>query len=260
VSGVLHRNAAVGFQAGAADYERGRPEYPGAAYALLARELGIGPGRRVLDLAAGTGKLTRGLAGLGAHVVAVEPVAAMRDQLRRAVPGVDVLEGTAERLPLPDSSVDAVCVAQAFHWFDVPVAAAEIHRVLVAGGGLAVIRNEWDQSVAWIDELQEIVRRQPGHAPSHPSVGWRQQLAATGLFSPLSEEVVPNPLRADMEMLRARVASLSFIAAMPAAERDQVLEQVRRLAQDRGAVGADGQIETPYLTHVVWCRRVDAGG
>jgi ubiquinone/menaquinone biosynthesis C-methylase UbiE len=259
VSGAVPREAAIGFQAGAADYERGRPTYPDAAYALLASELGIGPGRRVLDLAAGTGKLTRGLIGLGADVVAVEPVAAMRDQLRRAVPGVQVLEGTAEHLPFPDAAVDAVCVAQAFHWFDVPVAAAEIHRVLVVGGGLAVIRNEWDPSVAWIDELQQILRQQPGHAPTHPSLGWREQLAATGLFSPLSEQVVPNPLRTDMETLLARVASLSFIAAMPAAERDQVLEQVRRLAHDRGAVGVDGQMETPYCTHVVWCRRSDAG-
>jgi len=143
----VHQDAAVGFDRGAADYERGRPGYPDAAIALVARKLGITPGQRVLDLAAGTGKLTRSLLGLGAELVAVEPVAGMREQLRRAVPGVDVRDGTAEQIPLDDASVDAVLVAQAFHWFDVPAAAAEIHRVLVPGGGLAVIRNEWDRTV-----------------------------------------------------------------------------------------------------------------
>ena len=111
----IPREAAVGFQRGAADYERGRPGYPEAAVALLARELVIGPGDVVVDLAAGTGKLTRALLGLGADLVAVEPVAGMRAQLARAVPGVTVLDGTAERMPLPDATARAVLVAQTFH-------------------------------------------------------------------------------------------------------------------------------------------------
>ena len=149
----INEQAEAGFGRGAATYERGRPSYPADAIDVLVRELGIGPDRDVLDLAAGTGKLTRLLVPTGARLVAVEPVAAMADQLRTAVPGVEVHDGTAEAIPLPDGSVDAVVVGQAFHWFDAPVALAEIARVLRPGGGLGLIWNERDSSVPWVAEL-----------------------------------------------------------------------------------------------------------
>jgi ubiquinone/menaquinone biosynthesis C-methylase UbiE len=134
--GAVHPSAARGFDRAGADYERGRPGYPDEAVALLARELGIGPGRRVLDLAAGTGKLTRALLPYGAQLRAIEPVRGMREQLLNTTAGVEVTDGTAEQIGLPDASIDVVLVAQAFHWFDTAAAAAEIHRVLVPGGGL----------------------------------------------------------------------------------------------------------------------------
>ena len=109
------REAAHGFDANADAYEAARPSYPAEAVAHIVGHGGIGPGTRVLDLAAGTGKLTRLLVPTGAHVVAVEPVAAMRDLLVAALPALEVHDGTAEDLPLPDASVDAVTVAQAFH-------------------------------------------------------------------------------------------------------------------------------------------------
>ena len=127
-SPAIH-SSAVGFDRAGADYERGRPGYPPDAVELLTRELEIGAGRRVVDLAAGTGKLTRALAPYHASIVAVEPVAGMREQLVGAVPGIEVLDGTAERIPLQDASIDTVLVAQAFHWFDAPRAAVEIHRI-----------------------------------------------------------------------------------------------------------------------------------
>src|SRR5207249_290058 len=107
-----------GFSAGSAAYARGRPSYPPEAVDLITTELGVGPGSKVVDLAAGTGKFTALLVPSGADVVAVEPVTQMGDELRQAVPGVEALEGTAEAIPLPDGSVDALTVAQAFHWFD----------------------------------------------------------------------------------------------------------------------------------------------
>ena len=252
----VHPEAAVGFDRAAADYERGRPGYPAAAMTILARELAIGPGRRIVDLAAGTGKLTRSLIDLGAEVVAVEPVAGMRTALQQAVPGVEIHEGTAEQIPLGDGTVDAVLVAQAFHWFDVPAASAEIHRVLVAGGGLAVVRNEWDRSVPWVDALQQLIRGQPQHEPRHPAVQWRAQLEATGRFTPLSEEVVPNLVSGDLATLRARVASLSFIATMPAPRRDRLLDEVSDLIAEHHVTGPDGSLPTPYRTHVLWGRRL----
>jgi ubiquinone/menaquinone biosynthesis C-methylase UbiE len=125
--------AARGFEQAADAYERARPTYPQAAVAWLCERLAVRRGRRVLDLAAGTGKLTRSLVAAGADVVAVEPIAAMRERLP---PEVEALDGTAEAIPLPGASVDAVTVAQAFHWFDAEPALAEIHRVLRPGGTL----------------------------------------------------------------------------------------------------------------------------
>lgn len=175
------------------------------------------------------------------------------------MPGVEVLAGTAEQIPLPDCTVDAVLVAQAFHWFDVPAAAAEIDRVLIAGGALAAIRNEWDRSVEWVDELQKLVRERPGHTPRHPSWGWREQLEATGRFTAASEQVLANPARADLDTLLARVASLSFIAAMEACKRARLLADVRALVTRSHVIGPDGRIETPYRTQVVWCRSLGSG-
>lgn len=254
----IPQEAAIGFQRGAADYERGRPGYPEAAIALLARELGIGPGRVVMDLAAGTGKLTRALMGLGAEVLAVEPVAGMREQLIRAVPGAEVLDGTAERLPVADASLHAVLVAQAFHWFDIHVAAAEIHRALVPGGGLAVVRNEWDESVPWVVDLRALIAEHAGEPPHRHTRGWRAALEATGRFTALEEEVFAHPVQVDLATLQARVASLSYVAMMDGEARGRLLGAVSDLAHEHGLVTAEGHLVTPYRTHVVWCRRREA--
>jgi len=139
--------AARGFGAGARAYESARPGYPDEALGILRDEVGVGPGEEVVDLAAGTGKLTRRLVELGAAIRAVEPVGAMSLELERAVPGIEVLDGTAEAIPLPDSSCDVVTVAQAFHWFDAPAALEEISRVLRPGGRLALLWNERDETV-----------------------------------------------------------------------------------------------------------------
>jgi SAM-dependent methyltransferase len=132
---MVHRSASRGFARASEAYERGRPGYPPEAVARLARELELRPGRVVLDLAAGTGKLTAHLVGTGAELVAVEPVAEMRAVIERALPGVAAYAGTAEEIPLETNSVDAVTVAQAFHWFSGEEALVEIHRVVRPGVG-----------------------------------------------------------------------------------------------------------------------------
>jgi ubiquinone/menaquinone biosynthesis C-methylase UbiE len=135
---MVHRAAATGFARSVEAYERGRPDYPPEAIAYLQRELELRAGRTVVDLAAGSGKLTRQLVALRCEVIAVEPV----DEMRAAIgAGIRTLEGTAEAIPLPDASADAVTVAQAFHWFDGPKALAEIARVLRPGGALALVWN-----------------------------------------------------------------------------------------------------------------------
>jgi SAM-dependent methyltransferase len=255
---AIQRAAAVGFDLGAADYERGRPGYPPAAIDLVADRLGLGGGRgsiRIVDLAAGTGKLTRELTRLTDDVVAVEPVDGMREQLRRAVPNVEVVDATAEDLPFGDGTVDAVLVAQAFHWFDVEAAAPEIARVLRTHGGLAVLRNVWDESVAWTSEMQSLISAQRTHEPAHATSRWRERLEATGCFAPLQEEVVPHLVLGDRATLLARVSSISFIAMLGGDERRRLLQEIAALLDAHG-VGLDGApIEMPHRTHVVWARR-----
>lgn len=134
------------FETVAEQYERARPLYADAALDWIAERLGLAAGSRVLDLAAGTGKLTRQLVARGFDVVAVEPGDEMRGVLERVVPEAEALSGTAEEIPLPDVSVDAVTVGQAFHWFEPGPAFAEIRRVLRPGGGFAFLWNRWDDA------------------------------------------------------------------------------------------------------------------
>lgn len=250
----LHRSAAVGFERAGEDYERGRPGYPEAAIERLTAELGLGPGRTVLDLAAGTGKLTRALVTTGAELVAVEPVAGMRRALAASLPSVRALDGTAESIPLPDASVDVVLVAQAFHWFAAPAAGAEIHRVLGPEGGLGVIWNSWDESVGWVARVQALVHEYVGEAPQQRSSGWESELAATGLFGPIHRAEFPHMVVGGIDVLRARVASVSYISALPDAERQRVLDRVAAIAGADPSVAGHERFAMPYTTTLTWCR------
>jgi SAM-dependent methyltransferase len=225
----MHEAAATGFARAPELYERARPGYPPVAVAWLARRLGLGPGRRVLDLAAGTGKLSRPLAATGADVVAVEPLAGMRARIGA---GIEALEGTAEAIPLPDAAVDAVTVAQAFHWFDGPAALAEIHRVLRPRGALALIWNRRPLEDPLQAAIERIIAPHRGTVPAHRGGTWREAFAGTTLFGPLEEHTFANEQPADAEALAGRVGSISFIAALPGDRRAAVLAEVRALAGD----------------------------
>jgi SAM-dependent methyltransferase len=255
----VDERAAVGFDRAGADYERGRPGYPEPAVSTMVRELGLEPGRTVVDLAAGTGKLTRLLLASGARVIAVEPVAGMRAELVRNVPQVEILEGTAELMPLPDGTADAVTVAQAFHWFNAAAAAREIHRVLRPQGALAVIWNSWDESVPWVAALQAIVHERAGDAPRQASSAWQRELSASGLFTPLSERAFTHVVPGNLGTVIARVASISYIAALEPDEHRRVLARVRRVLESDPATAGRERIEMPYGTHLVWGRRREVG-
>ena len=213
-------------------YERGRPDYPPAAVERIVERLDLRPGRTVLDLAAGTGKLTRLLLPSGANVIAVEPLPEMRAELERRVPGVLALAGTAERIPLAEASVDAVTVASAFHWFDADAALREIRRVLVPRGGLALIWNARDERNSLQRELSELMDPLRGNTPSRTIRDWRALLAESGLFERSERLLFENEQVVDAEGLVARVLSVSFVGALPLAERREVEERVRALARD----------------------------
>jgi SAM-dependent methyltransferase len=240
---VIHRAAAEGFSRSAEAYERGRPRYPAEALALLTARLP--EGAHVLDLAAGTGALTRPLVEAGIDVVAVEPVAEMRAALPASV---RALEGTAEAIPLGPGAVHAVVVGQAFHWFDGDAALAEIHRVLRPDGVLALFWNRRVESDPVNRAFDRLVDPYREDTPTHRHDAWRAAFARTSLFVSLGEHELPNEQRLDADGLAARVGSISFIASLGAAERERVLQRAREIA------GA-GTVTVPYRTEVQMWRR-----
>jgi ubiquinone/menaquinone biosynthesis C-methylase UbiE len=238
------------FEAAADDYERARPTFPAEAIEHLRRELDLRPGRTVLDLAAGTGKLTRLLVPTGARVVAVEPLSGMRALLERAAPGVEALEGTAEAIPLADESVDAVTVAQAFHWFDLDRAYREIARVLRPGGGLAVVWNARDLSNplhATIDaELKP-------HRDALAGREWKQEFdgpVRAELFSDYELWTHVWAQEFDRDLLRTRFRSVSFVQGMPEVEQNALLDRIVAAAN-----GLPERFDFPYVTEIFICRR-----
>ncbi len=253
---AIHESAARGFALVPEDYERGRPMYPFEAVRRLVRELRIKPSSSVLDLAAGTGKLTRLLAQLGSDVTAVEPVDEMRKRLVETVPGVTALAGTAEAIPLGDRSMDAVTVGQAFHWFDGDAALAEIHRVLRAGTRLGLIWNVKDESVDWVAQLAEIIEPYRGSAPRVASGGWKDAFERTTLFSPLERARFSFVHETDMQTVIARVTSISFIAALAPRVRSRVVEQVRELVTTHPDTRGRRLFPLRYRTGVYWCDRL----
>jgi SAM-dependent methyltransferase len=222
----LHRAAATGFARSADAYERGRPGYPDAAMDWLSEHLG---GLRVVDLAAGTGKLTRPLADRGLEVVAVEPVAEMRAVIARDE-RVAVLDGTAEAIPLGDASAEAVTVGQAFHWFDGPRALAEIARVLRPGGALALVFNRRRSEDEIHRRIDALLTPHRGDTPEHASDGWRGSLEASRLFEPLAAARFDNVQLLDGDGLVDRFGSVSFVASMDEAPRAKLLAALRELA------------------------------
>jgi SAM-dependent methyltransferase len=240
----VHRSARA-FGDAAEVYERVRPGYTREAVDWLREVLGLGPGRTVVDLAAGTGKLTRPLAELGARTVAVEPSEGMLDVLRRNVPGAEALAGTAEAIPLPDAGADAVTVAQAFHWFDHDAALAEIHRVLRPGGALALVWNRRELSDPAHAVLERALAPWKGDTPRHRDGDWEGALRRSALFEPLAEAELPNDHELPPGGLVDRAASTSFIAALPDRTRREALAEVERFEAQ-----ASGPIVLPHVTEL----------
>jgi SAM-dependent methyltransferase len=254
----IHDQAAVGFGRAAEAYDRGRPDYPASVVEHLLRVLKVSAQSCVVELGAGTGKFTNSLAATGARIIAVEPVVSMRARLAERLPHVQVVDATAEATSLPAASVDAVVAAQAFHWFDAKRAVAEIARILRPGGGLGLIWNVRDDSLPWVRRLTEIIDPHEGTAPRYRTLEWMSAFEPNGLFEPLQMQEFAHIQRLTPDALLDRVASISFIAALPEAVRAVVLSRVRELLETEPTLRGQEQFGLPYRTHVYWCRRLSA--
>ncbi|MER7466440.1 class I SAM-dependent methyltransferase [Streptomyces sp. NPDC097981] len=250
---------ASSFGVAAAAYAEHRPDY---AQAAVRWALEPAPGPRVLDIGAGTGKLTATLVALGAEVIAVEPDQAMLTELRRSLPAVRALPGSAEAIPLPDASVDAVLAGNAMHWFDMAVAGPEIARVLAPGGILAGLWNLMDDQVEWVAGLVR-VGGTAAIGPRDTPTSWRaatagMHLPKTGVgprFGSPEQTEFPHGQRRTADSLVATIATRAGMLVMPEQEREATLGRIRGFLTGRPETGR-GEFTVPMVTGVLRVRRL----
>ena len=255
----IHAAAQAGYSGEATTYARGRPEYPGELAAWLRDKLALGAGKTAVDLGAGTGKFTRLLFNTGADVIAVEPVEAMRLQLAAKAPGVRVLDGTAQAMPLPSGSFDALVCAQAFHWFANAAALEEIRRVLKPGGRLGLVWNVRDESVDWVAEITRIITPYEGDAPRFHKAEWQQAFSGGGFTELALDTFAHQHVGSADEVILDRLMSVSFIAALGDEHKAHVRGALRRLIATHPQLAGRGTIAFPYTTHAYWCAARDSG-
>ncbi|MEW2481353.1 class I SAM-dependent methyltransferase [Mycobacterium sp. NPDC051198] len=225
----------LSFGSEAAAYERGRPSYPPEAIDWLLPE----GAHDVLDLGAGTGKLTTRLVERGLDVIAVDPIPEMLELLTNSLPDTPALLGTAEEIPLADNSVDAVLVAQAWHWFDPERAVKEVSRVLRPGGRLGLVWNTRDERSGWVKDLGRIIG--PEHDPN-------SEVALGEPFGEIERHQVEWTSYLTPQALIDLVASRSYCITSPERVRTQTLEQVRELLSTHPALAHSSGLALPYVT------------
>jgi SAM-dependent methyltransferase len=227
------------FESVAAEYERHRPGYPEEALRWAARQLRLDPGARVVDVGAGTGKLSRGLLAAGFEVVAVEPGAPMLEQLRTAVPGAEALVASAESIPVPDGSVDAAFAGQAYHWFDRERALPELHRVVRPHGGLVLLWNWWNERDPLQRELGELIGF-AGHDPFR-----EEDLPGGPWFREVGRTVIEAEQGSSPEALVAYLSTASALLTAEPEQREALLGAVHEIASRYGE-----RFTLPRLTYV----------
>jgi SAM-dependent methyltransferase len=240
---------ASSFGTAAAAYAEHRPDYAPAAVHWV---FDAAPGRKVLDLGAGTGKLTATLLAAGADVTSVEPDPAMLAELRRSLPHVESRPGSAEAIPLADGSVDVVMAGNALHWFDMAEAGPEIARVLKPGGVLAGLWNVLDDRVDWVAGLARVGGR-AAVGPRDTPAAWRVEAARMNVGEPKELAEFPHAQHRTADSLVATLATRAGMLVMPEPERRAALARIRAFLASRPET-AEGEFPLPMLTCVLRVR------
>lgn len=253
----IHQAATTGYTRGTSAYLRGRPTYPEAVKTWLREALLLGQGKTVLDVGAGTGKFIPLLQTTRATIHALEPVEAMRTEIEAKFPQVKAISGSAQNIPLPDASLDAIICAQAFHWFATPATLAEFSRVLKPGGTLGLIWNVRDETKDWVASLTDIMTPYEKDVPRYHTGHWRQMFPTPG-FSALHETQFPHQhTGAPEDVIIARVLSVSFIASLPDEERAKITQKVRALIATTPELAGETTVSFPYATAAFCCTKQD---
>ena len=241
-------------------YEQCRPRYPEEALDRVAAELGLDGDSTVIDLAAGTGKLTRDLSPRFGRVIAVEPLDEMLARLEEAVPDAEALAGSADAMPLPEAVADAVFVAQAFHWFATHPALAEIARVIRPGGGLALLFNTspWERGEGpWFQALHELLEERADLAMAHRHMSgwWLEVFEDDPHFGPPDSAWFSHEQRLPPAGFIASLASRSYVATLTEAERAALFAEVATLLERDDAPISGGEMVIPLKTVTYWTRK-----
>ncbi|KAF7724814.1 hypothetical protein EC973_000699 [Apophysomyces ossiformis] len=250
----MHQVAATGFNLQVEAYAKTRPSYPETALRKI--EEIVPQGAQVLDLAAGPGVMTQLLVASGYRVTAVEPVENMRKKLIELLPGVPCHEGTAQNIPLPSESQDAVVIAQAFHWFDDIESLKEVHRVLKPQGCIILIWNMESPRSKWVAKLRQIYERYSDSVPQYFKGGWKKVFEteqANALYDlPLKYTVLSNDFPADKDTVWSRITTKSYIAVVSEDEREKLRQEIFAVLEDP-EYGFDGIY--PHETDLYWASK-----
>ncbi|CAF1424206.1 unnamed protein product [Adineta steineri] len=246
--------AAEGFEKAAEVYEQARPTYPADAIQFI-KSLHDKP-NVIVDLGAGTGKLTRLLGSMGAQeIVAIEPVAAMRENLKKIPIITKIIDGTAEHIPFDDSSIDIIICAQAFHWFANHRALTELNRVLKSNGLLILIWNNSDnQGIEWADNITKYVDSfKPKDVSRYKSMEWKAVFDNQNLFSSLQQKQFSHKQRVTRDLVLNRILSTSFVAALSSEEQTKLVDNVKKMLNDIEEIRNVNEFDITHRTDVYWC-------
>jgi ubiquinone/menaquinone biosynthesis C-methylase UbiE len=245
--------AAQGFEKAAAVYEQSRPSYPSEAIDWI-KSLCKNPDI-VIDLGAGTGKLTRLLGPIGAReLVAIEPVSAMREHLKNIPIITKIIDGTAEHIPFEDHTVDMIICGQAFHWFANHRALAEFHRVLKSNGVLVLLWNIPDMTgKEWADNIKKYIESfKPHDVTQYKSMGWKEAFDNQDLFSTAQYKQFIHQQHVTRDLMIKQMLSMSFIAALPSEQQTKLVQEVEKMLDNVDGIGNVQELDINHLTDVYW--------